>query len=60
MSWHYEMSLIHSATGRLYLPMAASLCLYGWELFHEEHLLGMVECGGGMELGFHEIVTYQY
>lgn len=52
------MSLIHSATDRLYPHMAASLRLYGWELFQEEHIPGMKR-SGGIELGFHEIVTYQ-
>lgn len=52
------MSLIHSATDRLYPHMAASLRLYGLELFHEKYVLGMKR-SGGTELGFHKIVTYQ-
>jgi hypothetical protein len=53
------MSLVHSIMDLPYPHIAALLWLHGAEISHEEHVSGMEEDGGGMELGFHKIVTYQ-
>ena len=43
MSQHYWMSLVHFAMDPSCPLMAASLCLHGWEVYHEDHISGNLE-----------------